>query len=151
MCTLLFAYNIHPKYHFIFLGNRDEFKKRPTAPSHFWEDHPNVLAGIDLQKGGTWTGITKHGRMAFITNYRDFRTKREPGISRGYLVKDFLLSDKAPVSYLKDVKSKGEKYDLFNLIVGTLDELYYFSNVENQILQLKPGLYGLSNALLDSP
>ncbi|WP_350344072.1 NRDE family protein [Proteinivorax tanatarense] len=148
---MLFAYKIHPDYDFIFLGNRDEFKDRPTKFSHFWNEHPRVLAGMDLLKGGTWTGITKDGRIAFITNYRDFTINRTPYYSRGYLVKDFLINLTPPNEYLKKVKSNEKKYDFFNLVVGTIDDLHYYSNVENKIRQLSPGIYGLSNALLDTP
>ncbi|WP_353893651.1 NRDE family protein [Proteinivorax hydrogeniformans] len=151
ICTLIFAYKVHPEYDLVFLGNRDEFKNRPTAFSHFWDDHSDILAGIDLLKGGTWTGITKKGRIAFITNYRDFNIQRDPLLSRGYLVKDFLLKNISPFTYLKEVQKEKDKYDLFNLIVGSLDDLCYYSNVENKIKKLTPGLYGLSNALLDTP
>lgn len=151
MCTYLFAYKNHPKYNFIFLGNRDEYNNRPSLRTNFWASHPNVLAGIDLEKGGTWAGITKEGRMAFVTNYRDFSMPRNSILSRGYLPREFLISSISPLKYLQDIQLHQTVYDPFNLIVGTQNELYYYSNIENQIRLIQPGIYGLSNALLDTP
>lgn len=151
MCILLMAYKVHPEYNFIFLGNRDEYKDRPARAAHFWPSYPNLLAGIDLVKGGTWTGITREGRLAFVTNYRDFSLPRNSILSRGALTRDFLIRSTAPLAYLQDIQIQRSSYDPFNLVVGTLHELYYYSNLENQIRHLKPGVYGLSNALLDTP
>ncbi|HWO74464.1 MAG TPA: NRDE family protein [Bacillus sp. (in: firmicutes)] len=89
MCLILFAYRIHPKYKLIMAANRDEFYKRPTAPAHFWEDEPNILAGRDLEKRGTWMGVTKTGSFAAVTNYRDPNEETEGKRSRGELVADF--------------------------------------------------------------
>lgn len=151
MCTLLLAYQIHPQYDLIFLGNRDEFKNRPTLRAHYWESHPTVLAGIDLEKGGTWTGITKEGCLAFITNYRDFSIPSHSILSRGFLTRDFLIQSVGPLPYLQEVQRKRKEYDPFNLILGNRRELWFYSNIEDKITPLKPGLYGLSNALLDTP
>ncbi|KAF1086722.1 hypothetical protein SPSYN_00441 [Sporotomaculum syntrophicum] len=151
MCTLLMAYKFHPDYDFIFLGNRDEYKDRPARAAHFWPSYPNLLAGIDLVKGGTWTGITREGRLAFVTNYRDFSLPRSSTLSRGALTRDFLIKSIPPLAYLQNVHVQRSAYDPFNLIVGTPHELYYYSNMENQIRLLQPGVYGLSNALLDTP
>lgn len=151
MCTLLFAYKIHPEYDFVFLGNRDEFKNRASLGAHFWESHPNVLAGIDSEKGGTWTGITKEGRMAFLTNYRDPSLITDSALSRGYLTRDFLTGSDSPEEYLQSVKGKHTAYNPFNLVVGTVNGLWFYSNIENQIRIIEPGIYGLSNALLDTP
>ncbi|MFZ7102845.1 MAG: NRDE family protein [Peptococcaceae bacterium] len=150
MCTLIFAYKIHPAYDFIFLGNRDEYKNRPAQGAHFWESHPHVLAGLDLEKGGSWTGITREGRLAFVTNYRAPALRRAGVLSRGYLVRDYLLTALAPHAYLQSIRSRRTAYNPFNLLVGTLQELWFYSNVENLIRPLKPGIYGLSNALLDT-
>jgi len=152
MCTMLMAYKFHPEYNFIFLGNRDEYKDRPSRAAHFWPAYPNLLAGADLSKGGTWTGITKEGRLAFVTNYRDFSIpSQDATISRGSLTRDFLVNPAAPLEYLQDIQGQRQAYDPFNLIVGTHKALYYYSNIENQILTIQPGVYGLSNALLDTP
>ncbi|MCC5909786.1 MAG: NRDE family protein [Clostridiaceae bacterium] len=150
MCTVLFAYKIHPKYDLIFLGNRDEFKDRPTAKADFWESHPNILAGIDLEQGGTWAGISKEGSIAFLTNYRDLSKEKNSSLSRGYLTRDFLINAVSPLQYLQEVQLQHTDYNPFNLVVGTLKELWYYSNMENKIKSIEPGLYGLSNALLNT-
>jgi uncharacterized protein with NRDE domain len=151
MCTTIFAYKVHDQYPFIFLGNRDEFKNRPTKPSHFWHGHPEVLGGIDLLKGGTWTGITKTGKIAFITNYRDFRVEQKSTLSRGDLVRQYLIGSVEPKEYLKLVRTKGKEYNLFNLVVGNQNKLCYYSNVTDKIEDIPPGIHGLSNALLNTP
>jgi len=71
MCLILFAYNTHPSYRLILAANRDEFYDRPSTPADFWGKHPQVLAGIDLKEKGTWLGVTREGKFAAITNYRD--------------------------------------------------------------------------------
>ena len=133
------------------MGNRDEFRNRPSKSAHFWQAHPNVLAGVDLEKGGTWTGISKEGRIAFLTNHRDASIPMNGKITRGNLSRDFLTGSMNPLEYLKDIQSNREDYDPFNLVVGTQDELYFYSNIENKILPVQPGIYGLSNAFLDTP
>ena len=93
MCLIIFAYKSHPKYKFIFAANRDEFYDRPTEQADYWKDHPELLAGKDLQAGGTWMGITKGGRFAAVTNYRDLKNIKEDAPSRGLLTLDFLNND----------------------------------------------------------
>jgi len=151
MCTLLFAYKAHPEYDFIFIGNRDEFKNRPSIGAHFLSSHPKVLAGIDQEKGGTWTGITADGRIAFITNHRNLSLRRESSLSRGYLTLDFLIDTISPEDYLKKIQKHYAEYNPFNLVVGTVQELWFYSNIENVIKPLTAGIYGLSNAVLDTP
>lgn len=148
MCTLAFAYKVHPEYPLIFIGNRDEFFKRPSKPAHLWS---GVIAGIDLEKGGTWTGITTSGRMAFITNYRDFSMHKTDAASRGDLTKNFLVGLDAPRDYVTTLRTSKEDYNPYNIILGTLEELIYYSNVNDQMNVLEPGVYGLSNAFLDTP
>lgn len=151
MCTLVFAYKVHPRYDLIFLGNRDEFKNRPTESAHFWQSNPSILAGIDLEKGGTWTGITRQGRMAFITNHRNFSLSSVSKLSRGYLTRDFLAGNTDSLDYLKNLEQQRREYAPYNLIVGTLAQLWFYSNIEDQIRLLPAGLYGLSNGFLDTP
>jgi len=147
MCTLAFAYKIHPEYPMIFIGNRDEFYERLTEEASVRE---GVLCGIDLEKGGTWTGISVSGRLAFLTNYRDFSLHVEHAMSRGFLVKDFLTGHETPEKYLLDLSKQKSRFNPFNLIVGDINQLYYYSNVNDTILSLDPGLYGLSNSLLNT-
>lgn len=148
MCTLAFAYKQHKDYPLIFLGNRDEFFKRPTLDAHV---HDGIISGIDLEKGGTWTGVSQNGRIAFLTNHRNFALHVENPKSRGHLTKDFLEGDEAPLDYLERIKASHSAFDPFNLVVGDLHGLYYYSNVRDRIEALAPGIYGLSNAHLDTP
>lgn len=150
MCLILFAYQSHPTYKLIVAANRDESYNRPTAPVHIWEDHPEILAGRDLEKMGTWMGVTKSGRFAALTNYRNPNEKSEGKRSRGELVADFLKGNKCPEEYLQKVAVNHVMYPGFNLLAGDGNELYYYSNVENKILSLEPGIYGVSNHLLNS-
>ena len=154
MCVIFLSYNQHPKYPLILLANRDEFYDRPTANAHHWSDYPEILAGRDEVKNGTWLGVTNTGRFSAVTNYRD--PNQIKGInSRGDLVADFLKTSVAPGEYLRQVRANADKYSGFNLIVGELnegrDELHYFSNIQGRIRRLESGLYGLSNHLLDTP
>lgn len=151
MCLILFSWKQHPEYQLVLAANRDEFYDRPTAPAGFWEDHTDVLAGRDLKAGGTWIGVTRTGRFAALTNYRDPSNIRENAPSRGQLPVDFLLSESSPEEYLKAVAQNGVAYNGFNLLVGDLNNLYYYSNYEGEVRELEPGTYGLSNHLIDSP
>ncbi|GGH88225.1 uncharacterized protein with NRDE domain [Pullulanibacillus pueri] len=151
MCLITFAYNMHSSYSLVVASNRDEFYGRPTATAHFWEDHPVVLAGRDLQMMGTWMGVTKTGRFAAITNYRDPFAENKKVRSRGELVSDFLTSSIQPEDYMKEISARSQEYNGFNLIVADCSSLYYFSNREEKIRKLDAGIYGLSNALLDTP
>jgi uncharacterized protein with NRDE domain len=152
MCLLIFAHHASPKFPLIVAANRDEFHARPTAESHFWASHPNLLAGQDLEQGGTWMGITRSGRFAAVTNFRDpDRTTPAPK-SRGELPLNFLASDESPENYLSHLANHSQDYAGFNLLVGTGKELWYYDNSVNQQPQrLLPGIYGLSNANLDTP
>jgi uncharacterized protein with NRDE domain len=132
-------------------ANRDEFYNRKTAAASFWEDHPNILGGRDLEAGGTWLGMTKGGKLSMVTNYRDPKNINPLAPSRGHLVSDYLIGSEAPSQYLKDLEPNAKNYNGFNLIMGTAEDLWYISNYREGIEQLKPGLYGLSNHLLDTP
>ena len=149
MCLCLFAVNEHDEFPFILIANRDEFRKRPAAKADFWADYPNVLAGRDLEGMGTWLGTNKAGKIAFLTNYRhpDFFNRKGP--TRGTLVSNFLIGDDNGESYLQSIENT-EAYNGFNLVVGTATELFYYSNVENEIKLLESGIHGLSNAFLDT-
>jgi uncharacterized protein with NRDE domain len=151
LCLILFAYKAHPDYPLIVAANRDEFYNRPTAPAAFWEDYPFVLAGRDLEKMGTWMGVTKTGRFAAITNYRDPLDVRDDVKSRGELVSDYLSSAAAPEQYLSEVRERHRNYNGFNLLVGDTTSLFYYSTVENVVSEVEPGVHGLSNHVLDSP
>ena len=151
MCLLLTALNTHPAYKLILLANRDEHYDRPTCPAAFWDEAPSVLAGKDLQGGGTWLGITRNGRIAAVTNYRDPSSMKEGAPSRGRLVSDFLLGQEGPLEYLDKLDQEAGKYNGFNLIVGDKDQLYWYSNRSLGVHPLSAGIHGLSNHLLDTP
>ncbi len=151
MCLIFFAYKQHSDFPLILAANRDEFYARPTAPLAFWEDAPNVLAGRDLLKGGTWLGVTRSGRFAAVTNFRDANQRQLDSQSRGLLVSDYLCGLDSPLSYLKMLRSRAHKFTGFNLLVGDHQELFYFANREMKIARLDPGIYGLSNRLLNTP
>jgi len=151
MCFLLLAVNSHPQYPLILAANRDEFFQRPTRPAEFWQDYPKLFAGRDLLQGGTWLGITKTGRVSALTNYRAPENNQENSPSRGNLVSDFLKSAKSPKDYAEELNEKSQQYNGFNLVVGTLECLYYYSNRAQQVQTLKNGIFGLSNHLLDTP
>lgn len=155
MCLVIFAYRKHPRYPLLLAANRDEFHARPTAPARFWEEQPGLLAGRDLEAGGTWMGITRAGRFAAITNFRD-PARTAPGLrSRGELPLRFLLGSDAPGDCLRTISACDADYAGFNLLLGDSGSLWYYSNSlpvdERSPRQLGPGVYGLSNAHLDTP
>jgi uncharacterized protein with NRDE domain len=151
MCLILLAYDAHPLYRLILAANRDEFFSRPAAPAFFWEDAPQLLAGRDLKEGGTWLGLTRSGRIAAITNYRDPRSERKDAPSRGGLVSGFLRGAMPVEDYLAFLRREGVAYNGFNLIFGDMKRLCWFSNRGGDPQFLQPGIHGISNYLLDTP
>jgi len=151
MCLILLAYRSHPRYPLILAANRDEFYDRPTAAAAFWGTEPPVLAGRDLKSGGTWLGISRTGRIAALSNYRDPSTVRDNTPSRGGLVTEFLLGNMPPAEYLKLLQQRAQDYNGFNIIFGDLQNLFYYSNKGKVPPLLQPGIHGLSNHLLDTP
>lgn len=151
MCLVLIALHCHPEYSLIVAANRDEFYDRPTAPAGFWADAPSVLAGRDLQAGGTWLGIDRRGRLAAVTNYRQGQRESSEPRSRGRLVSDFLMGDIGALEHIERVRSEAGFYNGFNLIASDAGGLFYYSNREGRVRTLSPGVYGLSNHLLDTP
>ena len=151
MCLLLLAVREHPDYKLVLAANRDEYYDRPTAAAAFWDEAPHLVAGKDLRAGGTWLGITKQGRIAAITNYRDPSTDKSKAPSRGKLVTGFLLGQESPTRFLEKLTQDKDRYNGFNLIIGENDQLFWFSNRGDGAEKLSPGIYGLSNRLLDTP
>ena len=151
MCLVLMAYRCHPGYELLVAANRDEFHDRPTAPLAFWEDAPDVLAGRDLQEGGAWMGMTRTGRFAAITNYRDPSRVKPGAPSRGHLVSGYLQGGQPAGDALQGLRSTADRYNSFNLVLGDATGLYYYSNRAGEPQALPPGYYGLSNHLLDTP
>lgn len=152
MCLILLAWKAHPDYPLIVAANRDEFFTRPSAAAAFWPDAPQVLAGRDLEAGGTWLGVSREQRFAALTNYRDGSGQCPGTRSRGALVADFVAGRKTPKAYLEEVAALASQYSGFNLFVGDADHLGYCSNRDaGRVRWLVPGIYGLSNHLLDTP
>lgn len=151
MCLILVAWRAHPDYPLVVAANRDEYFARPAAPAAFWPEAPDLLAGRDLQAGGTWMGATRQGRFAALTNFRDPVAQRPEAVSRGRLVADFLQGRQSPADYLDAVVPQARAYNGFNLLVGDAGRLGWFSNVGGQPLALEPGIYGICNHLLDTP
>lgn len=157
MCLILIGWHAHPGFPLIIAANRDEFFTRPSKPVHFWADSPDILAGRDLSAGGTWMGITRQGRFAALTNYREPAKTRLDAPSRGTLVSNFLRSRESAADYLTALDASGSAiYSGFNLLCGSLaDGLWHYSNRHDlpgtAIKRLEAGIYGLSNHLLDTP
>lgn len=151
MCLITFAYNSHPEYSLILLANRDEFFQRPSQAIHEWADAPQILAGRDLEQGGTWLGLNTQGLFATVTNHRNGREKRDNLRSRGDLTRNFLNGSAPAQEYLTDLEPDQQTYGAFNLLLGDQTGLHYLSNRRaDAATRLKPGVYGLSNALLDT-
>jgi uncharacterized protein with NRDE domain len=150
MCLLAFAWQVHAQYPLVLIANRDEFYARPAQAIHYWLDAPHVLAGKDEQEGGTWLGVTKEGRWAALTNYREPNAPKGV-LSRGHLVAEFLKGHDEPLAYVQELATQNEQYSGFNLVVGTRNQAAVVSNRGTAPQLLTAGIYGLSNELLDSP
>lgn len=150
MCLIVFAWRPAHALPLIVAANRDEFYDRPSLPIGHWQDAPQVVAGLDLQAGGTWMGLTEQGRFAALTNIRD------PSIatgsrSRGELPARFLCGELSPEAYLTELTGHLEHYSGFNLLVGDRHELWYLNSLEAEPRPLSAGVYGMSNAAMDTP
>jgi uncharacterized protein with NRDE domain len=151
MCLLVFAWKVHPHYDLILAANRDEFLNRPARSATFWDDKPELLAGLDIEGGGTWLGVTLDGKFSAITNYRDMKQHKENAPSRGKLPLNYLNGRQPPSTYIESIRSGADRFNGFNLITGNRNAVWYYSNVQDEPEELKPGIYGLSNHLLDTP
>jgi uncharacterized protein with NRDE domain len=151
VCLIALAHRVHPEFPLVVAANRDEFYARPTAQAAFWDDRPAILAGRDLECMGTWLGVTTTGRFAAVTNFRDPADTRTSAESRGTLVSRFLESAEPAASYIAEVTRNAEAYRGFNLLACDGKDLYSYSNREGSPQRLGPGIYGLSNHLLDTP
>ena len=151
MCLILFAWQSHPRYELVLAANRDEFHDRPAAPASFWKEDSSILAGRDLQAGGTWMGVSRQGRFAAITNYRE-RARPAPwgGLSRGFPVREYLGSGDSPVQAARHYSGAGDRYSGFNLLLGGPGSLWHVSNRGGEPAAVQPGVHGLSNHLLDT-
>ncbi len=151
MCLILFAYKAVPGTPLVVSANRDEWFARPATPAGFWPDHPGVLAGRDLEAGGTWLGITTGGRFAALTNFRNPGNTRTDAPSRGELVSRFLTGKETPRAFVMELAKHGNDYNGFCILAGDLSKLFFYSNRGNGPEEVQPGIHGLSNHLLDTP
>jgi uncharacterized protein with NRDE domain len=149
MCVLALAWKAHPRWRLVVAGNRDELHVRPTAPLRRWEDQPDLLAGQDLQSGGTWLGISEEGRFAVVTNLRSDGAPKPEAPSRGVLLRD-LLAGAGRFATLTDLDLT--LFSPFNLLTVIEDALVFSTNqpIPKQN-PLTAGVYGLSNGMLDEP
>ncbi len=153
MCLLAIAVGAHPRLPLIVAANRDEFHGRPTQDARWWPDRPDILGGRDLEAGGSWLAVHQSGRFAAVTNFRDADRRPARLRSRGQLITDFLSSTAEPVDFLRSVD--GDAFAGFNLLVASRQaggpSVAYLSNRGGGLRALERGIYGLSNATLDTP
>ena len=154
MCLIIFSYQADSRYSLVVAANRDEFFSRSTRDADFWTDtgsHYRMLAGKDLVAGGTWLGLTTSGRFAAVTNIRDPSQAEQKLKSRGELTLNFLAGSETPAAYCQSLGSHFDQYAGYNLLIGDGNEMFYDNNLEAELRQLEPGIYGLSNGQLNSP
>ena len=150
MCLIVVGWQAHKHYPLLVAANRDEFHARPASPAAFWRDHPEILAGRDLEAMGTWMGVSRSGRFAAVTNYRG---AREPSAeeSRGALVSRFLATTTGAGAYMAELAARAQRYSGFNLLACDRQELWWMSNRDGAPRRLDAGYHALGNLLLDSP
>ena len=151
MCLILFAWRAHPEHALVVAANRDEYFDRPARAASFWDDAPDLLAGRDLTAQGTWLGLSRTGRFASITNYRNPAERMPTAPTRGRLVTDFLKSTQEPSAYFASVTPRAHEYNGFSMLAADRSSLSAYSNREAIIRAVDPGVHGLSNHLLDTP
>ncbi|HXG28936.1 MAG TPA: NRDE family protein [Nevskiales bacterium] len=149
MCLIAFAWRAHPRYELVLAANRDEFHQRPAEAAQFWPEAPQLLAGRDLSQGGTWCGVTRAGRVAAVTNYRD-PSRAEPGKrSRGHLVRDYLLGSRDAETAAEAIEKEKGAYSEFNLLLGDPESLWYVGSRALGPQRITPGVHGISNGAFD--
>ena len=154
MCLILIAHGAHAHLPLVVAANRDEFHGRPAAAACWWPDSSGLLAGRDLQDGGTWIGVHRNGRFAAVTNFAEeppppnsanSAAKR----SRGELTTLFLQGGMSAQDYLAEIAGRAQQYRGFNLIIGDGTALHFFGNRDGGARELQHGTYGMSNDVLD--
>lgn len=151
MCLIAFSYKVHPSYPLIIVANRDEFYDRPTAAAHFWEDEPEILAGRDLRQQGSWMGVSKNGRFAAITNYRDPRLPETGQLSRGEIVRLFLTTTDSTDSFIQSLRAKRDLYGGFNVLLYDGKDMHHYNNIYDEHRIVESGIHGVSNATFNTP
>lgn len=148
MCVLFIAWKSHPRYRLVLAGNRDEFRARPTAPLARWAQHPDVIGGRDLKAGGSWLAASRSGRFAAVTNFRQVPLV-EGTQSRGTLVSRYVTGEESPSHFVRALEQTAGSYGGTNLFAGTGDALWHWSNRGAVTRMMAPGLYGLSNGMIE--
>ena len=151
MCLIVLGRNIHPKYKLILVANRDEFYERPTQVAHFWKNPQNLLAGKDLEAGGTWIGVNRLGHIAAVTNYRDPVNYQNNKATRGQIPVNFLDSGISADSYINNLEKEATKFNGFNLLALDQENLMHYNNQNGGPSRLKEGIHAVSNATLNTP
>lgn len=151
MCLVTFIKDAHPKYPLILVANRDELYNRPATALHRWSDEPTVTAGIDLKEKGTWLGYTNSGKLIAVLNYpfTNWEPNTDQPRSRGQLLRDYLTSDISIEAFNQYLQEKRSEYNGYHLLYGTLNDLRYYSNVENKFHTFESGLHCLANTMDD--
>jgi uncharacterized protein with NRDE domain len=152
VCLLVIAWRSHARYPLIAAANRDEFHDRPAAPLGRWRARADLIGGRDLRAGGTWLALDRSRRFGVITNYRDLQRPAPQAPSRGELIPQYLADPGGAGEFLSRLEPHANRYAGFNLLLADGHELWYASNRGQPFARaLPPGLYGLSNHLLDTP
>lgn len=165
MCLILIAWRIDPNTPLVVAANRDEYFARPTRAAHWWgaipeapgtpapsgsPSAPELFAGRDLEAGGTWLGVTRTGRFAALTNYRDPSPPRPNRPSRGELVVRALTGQAPLVTTLETLATQAHRYAPFNLFSGDRERLGIHESTTGHTRWLEPGYYALSNRVLET-
>jgi uncharacterized protein with NRDE domain len=151
MCLILLAWRVHPRFPCVLAANRDEFHDRASAAAEWWPGEAGILAGRDLHAGGTWLGVTRRGQFAALTNFRDGGARRSDAPSRGTLVSELLESARSVTETLRYLQDVGPQYNPFNILFSDGERLGIYESARGEGRELGPGVFGLSNHLLDTP
>jgi uncharacterized protein with NRDE domain len=151
VCLVVLGLHAHPLYPLVVAANRDEYVSRPSEPVGYWQESNGLLAGRDLAAGGTWMGVTRSGRFAALTNVRDPRAFDPVAPTRGEIVVRFLAGTDDPVAHAKTLAAEASRRNGFNLLAAGNGRLAWFSNAGGEPSEVRAGVHGVSNALLDTP
>jgi uncharacterized protein with NRDE domain len=151
MCLILLAWRVQPRFPCVLAANRDEFHDRATAAAEWWPGEAGILAGRDQHAGGTWLGVTRRGHFAALTNFRDGGARRNDAPSRGTLVSELLEAARGVPETLRYLQDTGPQYNPFNILFSDGERLGIYESALGEGRELGPGVFGLSNHLLDTP
>jgi len=150
MCLIAWNWQPHSRMPLVLVANRDEFYARPALAMHWWPGE-QVLAGKDLQAGGTWLGLSRNGRLAALTNYRSRNGLRACAPSRGTLVAAFLNRADSAMAFIQDLQLSGVYYNPFNLLLFDGATLMGFESSSATTVRFQAGPGAVSNARFGTP